>query len=424
MLKFMLATFFLVFSIEATEDRVTSEERLNLAKQCYHRDKEFKNDTAVPELWTHYNRDKIFIERNIAGRVNEEAIKDELNALDDFVKNNFTENLSFIDYATIGYYWANILNYGPFLEENNPEKINENIEAYRGAFSRTQNELNTKGELQCAGTPISELLALPLVHVSKQGLLPIFTLNEGLGFFDDHHLPRLALFFGVGTNHELSFDGFLKQNSLELFKHDQAHAQYATQFFLKAMKVPVDRFWQYVTKISALQEEMKKSLNTSEYHQAQMAFFRYFHEGNYYEILTNITDFSYQMSRYEMLLENQKLMDAEILFNFGRNKGRRAREIVNLVEYFNGKIGFSEDLVKKLGKIDNQIHEGKIQEDIYYLNSIYNLSESLASYPKKLLSKEEIEEAALYVEATYQLYKGYKILNRFTSNYLEAGSSH
>lgn len=420
MLKFLLMIVFSVYSAQATERAVSAVERLDLLKNCYNHNKEFRADIPVQELCLHYTRDKRFIENSIQGRANEVALREELRLLNDFVEKRFSQSMSFIDYATVGYYWAKILDYSLFLKKKEPEEINKSMEIYRGIFLRTQKELGNKGGLQCADKPISQLLALPLVHVSKKGLVPFPELNEGLGFFDAHRLPRLALFFGVGADQELSYDGFLEVDSVDLFTHDQFHAQYALKNILQFMKWSEVAFSQSIANIAFLQEEMKKTLSQNEYRYAQMAFFKYFHEGVFNEILPSLVNFSFEMKRFSHLLASPKLMEAETLLMFGRNYGRRTREVIGLAEYFGCDLSVSDDLAERLRKIDSQIHNGSFQKNIFYLNGVYDLTENLSYYPKQALSQQDITEAALYVQATRFLYEGYKILDRFAYSYDKA----
>ena len=271
MRKFLILInlFFLPLNNVFAVDTLLVKERVEAIKDCYTQCPEITMTTKVNGLYQQfYLKDYAFVQEQISKRENTETLDDHLKILDQYVAKNFKDNMSFADLNFIARIWVFILS----NSKNHPFDLNYYLARYNYALNMFNKHGYVPMNVDTAHYTFVQSSGIVIPHVSETGIVPVLEMNEGFGFEYNNRIYSID-FLAVGTDQSLSFDYLTNQNNFDAWYHDFEHLMRAERMISNKKK-----FQKRINNIATLRKEIKKIDSVESNNQAELAFFKLFHE--------------------------------------------------------------------------------------------------------------------------------------------------
>lgn len=289
-----------VSSSQIAPKSLTTTERMGRLKLILVRNPDITMLTVLPELLDWWNHDLQFVQSQLESRIADEKMRynsfpsqitlQRIQLIDTMVQSNADHmSLAFLNFA-----WRLVVN---ALSEKEVCIKKDEHAAMDAKFNFNNDEIRKLAEvlneykLMIAG-PFDERFkdfsfneltdiyryiriqsgAFVIAHISKQGLVSIPVINEGLAF-QVNDRAYAACFIGVGTNPRLEYDGE-HGDAKGLWEHDHAH--YTANF-------PWVKDHEGKGTINDALAFKKRIKNIYDEPEVQLALYVIFHEGNQWE---------------------------------------------------------------------------------------------------------------------------------------------
>jgi hypothetical protein len=265
-LLIIASLFFLPLNNLFAIDAFSVKERIESIKNYYTQYPDITMTTKITNLYEEfYLKDYTFIQEQILKRENVETLKNHLDIVDEYVQMNYKNEMSFADLNFIARVWVNILS-------SNFHNLDYFLERYNLAFRTFNKHHYVPNNVDTGHYTFIQSSGIVIPHVSETGIVPILELNEGFGF--EHNNRTYSIdFLAVATNQLSNFDYLIDQNSFDVWYHDFEHLSRAERLTSNKKS-----FQKRIKNIVNLRQEIKKINPTELYNQAELAFFKIFHE--------------------------------------------------------------------------------------------------------------------------------------------------
>lgn len=275
-------------------------ERMGLLKLILARNPDMTMLTVLPELMGWWNRDIQFVRFQVEQRISTEKRQYSISPSEvtlhriQLIDTMVRENTDHMSLAFLNFAWRLVVNALSSDEickgkderqrhdakfnvaENETKKLAEAVEEYKrmitGSFDKKYKEFPFYELDLIYGQIRIQPGAFVVTHISKQGLVSIPTINEGLAF-EVNDRAYAVCFVGVGTNPRLEYDGE-HGDAFGLWVHDNAH--YTANF-------PWTKDHEgkgTIKNALAFKERIKNVYDTPE---VQLVLYAILHEGNQWD---------------------------------------------------------------------------------------------------------------------------------------------